>query len=214
MDLSTIKSKLEGGEYTDPWGFIDDMWLMFENAWLFNRKNTRVYKMCTALSKEFLSVGDPVMKDAGLCCAKKLNFTALPLCCYGKATCTITVGGVYFVHKTSASKLGVDTPEKIYYCEKCFNDAKGNEVAGPDGQQKIPKEKFHKKRNDEKDPEPFLTCAECAVKNHEICVLYKKDIYKEAFVCDRCLNKNGKKRKDNKFTAKYLPECTLRYSSE
>ena len=47
MDLRTIREKLERGDYKDPWGFCNDMWLMFENAWLYNRKNTRVYKMST-----------------------------------------------------------------------------------------------------------------------------------------------------------------------
>uniref|UniRef100_A0A914UIK5 histone acetyltransferase n=1 Tax=Plectus sambesii TaxID=2011161 RepID=A0A914UIK5_9BILA len=33
MDLSTIKEKLDSGDYKNPWEFCDDMWLMFENAW-------------------------------------------------------------------------------------------------------------------------------------------------------------------------------------
>jgi E1A/CREB-binding protein len=34
MDLSTIKGKLNSGQYSDPWSFVDDVWLMFDNAWL------------------------------------------------------------------------------------------------------------------------------------------------------------------------------------
>ena len=34
MDMSAIKNKLETGCYTDPWEFVDDVWLMFENAWI------------------------------------------------------------------------------------------------------------------------------------------------------------------------------------
>ena len=115
MDLRTIKEKLQGGQYTDPWGFIDDMWLMFENAWTYNRKNTRVYKMSTNLSKEFLKHCEPVMKKAGFCCAKKLTFTPLPLCCYGKTTCTINVGAYYHVYKNQGNNFGVETNDKIYY---------------------------------------------------------------------------------------------------
>lgn len=115
MDLRTIKEKLQGGQYTDPWGFIDDMWLMFENAWTYNRKNTRVYKMSTALSKEFMKCCEPVMKRAGFCCAKKLTFTPLPLCCYGKTTCTINVGAYYHVYKNQGNNFGVETNDKIYY---------------------------------------------------------------------------------------------------
>lgn len=47
IDLSTIKMKLDRGEYRDPWEYVDDVWLMFDNAWLYNRKNSRVYRYCT-----------------------------------------------------------------------------------------------------------------------------------------------------------------------
>ena len=44
MDLSRITRKLEVGSYQDPWQFIGDVYLMLENAWLYNKKNSRVYK--------------------------------------------------------------------------------------------------------------------------------------------------------------------------
>ena len=47
MDLSFIKKKLDEGLYNDPWEFVDDMWLMFNNAWLYNRKTSKVYKFST-----------------------------------------------------------------------------------------------------------------------------------------------------------------------
>lgn len=47
MDLTTIRGKLESGQYEDPWQYMDDMWLMFNNAWIYNRKGTRVYKYCS-----------------------------------------------------------------------------------------------------------------------------------------------------------------------
>lgn len=55
MDLSTIKIKLDNGEYSDPWQFIDDVWLMFENAWLYNRKPSKVYKCCTKVSERSIA---------------------------------------------------------------------------------------------------------------------------------------------------------------
>ena len=42
MDLSTIKEKLNNGDYKDPWEFVDDVWLMFNNAWLYNRKMVKI----------------------------------------------------------------------------------------------------------------------------------------------------------------------------
>lgn len=47
MDLSTIKRKLDTGQYVDPWDYVDDVWLMFDNAWIYNRKTSRVYRYCT-----------------------------------------------------------------------------------------------------------------------------------------------------------------------
>merc|ERR1719259_825728 len=38
MDMSQIKKKLDLGTYTDPWDFVTDIYLMLENAWLYNRK--------------------------------------------------------------------------------------------------------------------------------------------------------------------------------
>jgi len=50
MDMSAIKRKLDTGAYTDPWDFINDVFLMFENAWVYNRKTSRVYRYCTKVS--------------------------------------------------------------------------------------------------------------------------------------------------------------------
>ena len=46
MDLSTIRSKLDSGQYKDPWEYVDDVWLMFDNAWLYNRKTSNMYGYC------------------------------------------------------------------------------------------------------------------------------------------------------------------------
>ena len=51
MDMSTIKEKLDKGEYKEPWEFVDDVWLMFENAWTYNRKTSKVYKYCSKVRK-------------------------------------------------------------------------------------------------------------------------------------------------------------------
>ena len=53
-----------------------------------------------------------------------------------------------------------------------------------------------------------MHCKLCNRKNHQICVLHKKEIWKE-FQCYKCLESQRKKRKENRFTAKNLPECAL-----
>jgi E1A/CREB-binding protein len=47
MDLSTIKRKLDQGSYANPWEYVDDIWLMFNNAWTYNRKTSKVFKQCS-----------------------------------------------------------------------------------------------------------------------------------------------------------------------
>lgn len=73
MDLSTIKRKLDTGQYQEPWQYVDDVWLMFNNAWLYNRKTSRVYKFCTKLAEVFEQEIDPVMQSLGYCCGRKVH---------------------------------------------------------------------------------------------------------------------------------------------
>lgn len=53
MDLGTIEKKLRKGEYSDPWEYVDDVWLMFDNAWLYNRKTSRVYRYCSKVCSAY-----------------------------------------------------------------------------------------------------------------------------------------------------------------
>lgn len=77
MDLSTIKRKLDTGQYQEPWQYVDDVWLMFNNAWLYNRKTSRVYKFCTKLAEVFEQEIDPVMQSLGYCCGRKVSIPAI-----------------------------------------------------------------------------------------------------------------------------------------
>lgn len=73
MDLSTIKRKLDTGQYQEPWQYVEDIWLMFNNAWLYNRKTSRVYKYCSKLAEVFETEIDPVMQSLGYCCGRKVS---------------------------------------------------------------------------------------------------------------------------------------------
>lgn len=54
MDLSTIEKKLDTGQYRDPWQYVDDIWLMFDNALLYNGKNSRVYRYAVKVSVQVM----------------------------------------------------------------------------------------------------------------------------------------------------------------
>ena len=56
MDMSSIRRKLDTGVYQDPWEFVNDVFLMFENAWVYNRKTSRVYRYCTKVKLALINV--------------------------------------------------------------------------------------------------------------------------------------------------------------
>uniref|UniRef100_A0A672HXX2 histone acetyltransferase n=1 Tax=Salarias fasciatus TaxID=181472 RepID=A0A672HXX2_SALFA len=193
IDLSTIKRKLDTGQYQEPWQYVDDVWLMFNNAWLYNRKTSRVYKYCSKLAEVFESEIDPVMQGLGYCCGRKYEFSPQTLCCYGKQLCTIPTGGTYYSYQN-----------RYHFCEKCFNEIQGESVTLGDDpaqpQTMISKDQFERKKNDVLDPEPFVECKDCGRKMHQICVLHYEVIWPSGFICDNCLKKGGKSRKENKAT--------------
>nr|XP_057905325.1 CREB binding protein b isoform X2 [Doryrhamphus excisus] len=202
IDLSTIKRKLDTGQYQEPWQYVDDVWLMFNNAWLYNRKTSRVYKNCTKLAEVFEVEIEPVMKSLGYCCSRKYEFSPQTLCCYGKQLCTISRDGIYYSYQN-----------RYHFCEKCFNEIQGNSVTlGDDpaqSQTMISKEQFEKKKNDMLDPEPFVECKDCGRKMHQICVLHYDVIWPSGFICDNCLKRAGKTKKENRFSAKRLQSTRL-----
>ncbi|XP_030590923.1 CREB binding protein b isoform X3 [Archocentrus centrarchus] len=202
IDLSTIKRKLDTGQYQEPWQYVEDVWLMFNNAWLYNRKTSRVYKYCTKLAEVFEAEIDPVMQGLGYCCGRKFEFSPQTLCCYGKQLCTISRDSTYYSYQN-----------RYHYCEKCFNEIQGNSVTlGDDPSQPqtmISKDQFEKKKNDTLDPEPFVECKDCGRKMHQICVLHYDVIWPSGFICDNCLKKSGKTRKENKFSARRLQSTRL-----
>nr|XP_046272094.1 CREB binding protein b isoform X2 [Scatophagus argus] len=212
IDLSTIQHKLYTGQYQEPWEYVDDVWLMFNNAWLYNRKTSRVYKYCTKLAEVFEAEIDPVMQRLGYCCGRKYEFSPQTLCCYGKQLCTISRDGTYYSYQNSSPKYGL-IADRYHFCEKCFNEIQGNSVTLGDDpaqpQTMISKEQFEKKKNDMLDAEPFVECQDCGRKMHQICVLHYEVIWPTGFICDNCLKKSGKTRKKNKFSAKRLQSTKL-----
>ncbi|XP_028841231.1 CREB-binding protein-like isoform X2 [Denticeps clupeoides] len=202
IDLSTIKRKLDTGQYQEPWQYVDDIWLMFHNAWLYNRKTSRVYKYCSKLAEVFEQEIDPVMQSLGYCCGRKYEFSPQTLCCYGKQLCTISRDGTYYSYQN-----------RYHFCEKCFNEIQGGTVTLGDDpaqpQTTISKEQFEKKKNDLLDAEPFVDCKECGRKMHQICAVHYDVIWPSGFVCDNCLKKSNKTRKENKFSAKRLQSTKL-----
>ncbi|XP_014667428.1 PREDICTED: histone acetyltransferase p300-like [Priapulus caudatus] len=133
MDLSTIKRRLDTGQYQDPWQYVDDVWLMFDNAWLYNKKTSRVYRFCSKLAEVFDQEIDPVMQSLGYCCGHKWVYQPQPLFCYGQNLCTIPRDATYWSYRN-----------KYAYCQKCYSELPGEKVTLCDepGQPTLLKEHF------------------------------------------------------------------------
>ncbi|XP_060531445.1 CREB-binding protein isoform X3 [Cylas formicarius] len=212
MDLSTIKRKLDIGQYQDPWEYVDDVWQMFDNAWLYNRKTSRVYRYCTKLSEIFEQEIDPVMQSMGYCCGRKYTFNPQVLCCYGKQLCTIPRDAKYYSYQNSLKAYGLGS-DRYTFCQKCFNDIQGDTVTlGDDptqAQTAIKKDQFKEMKNDHLEMEEFVHCTDCGRKLHKICVLHHEAIWPLGFACEECLKMKNMKRRENKFNAKRLTVTNL-----
>ena len=54
------------------------MRLMFENAWFYNKKTSRVYKYCTKLVEVFDDHINPAIVKLGYCCGGRVSHTPCP----------------------------------------------------------------------------------------------------------------------------------------
>ena len=58
-----------------PLQFCNDMYLMFDNAWSYNRKTSRVYRYCSKLSEVFEATIDEAMQSLGYCCGHRVSWS-------------------------------------------------------------------------------------------------------------------------------------------
>jgi E1A/CREB-binding protein len=216
MDLSTIKSKLDEGKYNNPQEYVDDVWLMLNNAWMYNKKTSKVYKYCTKLSEIFSACIDPVMQSMGYCCGQQYTFSPQVLFCYGnQMCCTIPRDGVYYLYNNEDPSRTNCNCEKYTFCLKCFDNIKSDGVPiGDDPSQplvEIKKSSFVQMKNDHEEQEAVVECSDCGRKWHQICALYMEQIY-QRFTCDTCIkeDKTGlKQRGIHRFTSARLQRTRL-----
>ncbi|CAH8539259.1 unnamed protein product [Schistosoma guineensis] len=210
MDLTTIRNNLEDGKYTDPWQVVDHFRLMFNNAWLYNKKTSKVYKMCTKLAELFQSRIDQVMQAMGFCCGQDYEYQPQGLYCSSSNLCTINRDATYFVYINNDKQIGL-VCDKYYQCEKCFSEAGDVIILADEPNQSIPikREMFEKRKNNVKEKEEFVICVECGRRWHKVCALHMNEIWPSGYICPGCLRERGIKRKENRFTAKKLPVTRL-----
>ncbi|CAF1312058.1 unnamed protein product [Adineta steineri] len=215
MDFSTIFKKLDENQYSTPFQFCEDIWLVFTNAWTYNKKTQKVYKAGLKMSEMFMELVDPAMKEFGYCCGRQYVFLAPAMFCYGVAgiCCTIPREGDYFVYNNPDSSRNNLSNDKYTFCKKCFDSVKSEYIlVGDDPAQTLvdlPKAEFSQAKNDHQEPEAMVDCIVCARRFHNICVLYHEHIWPEGFVCKTCVNQYNVKRKENRYLAHKLTMTDL-----
>ncbi|CAF1212736.1 unnamed protein product, partial [Didymodactylos carnosus] len=219
MDISTISNKLINGEYENPLQFVDDMWLMFNNAWLYNKKTTKVYKMGSKLSDLFTEAVDPVMQSMGYCCGRQFVFLPQVMFCYGnQLCCQIPRDGAYYYYNNPEPSRANLSGDKYTFCNKCFDSVKGEMICvGDDPAQpliELRKCDFTPAKNDAQEPEIMVDCIVCSRKWHQICALHLDQVWPEGFVCERCIKDYNIKRKDNRYVAHKLTMTDLAHRLE
>ncbi|CAF2740739.1 unnamed protein product [Rotaria sp. Silwood2] len=220
MDFSTISKKLNENQYTTPFEFCEDIWLVFNNAWTFNKKSHRVYKAGVKLSDIFMENVDPIMKDYGYCCGRQYVFLPPAMFCYGVSgiCCTIPRDGDYFVYNNPDSSKNNLSGDKYTFCKKCFDSVKSDYIfVGDDPAQtlvELPKTEFQQAKNDHQEQEAFVNCIVCSRRFHNICVLYHEHIWPEGYVCKLCVQQHNIKRKENRYLAHKLTMTDLAIALE
>lgn len=211
MDLTTIRNNLEDGKYNDPWEVVEHFRLMFNNAWLYNKKTSKVYKMCTKLAELFQSRIDQIMQTMGFCCGQDYEYQPQGLYCASANLCTISKDANYYVYLNNDKQTTGLVCDKYYQCEKCFNEAGDVVILADEPNQSVPisKDLFEKRKNNVKEKEEYVTCNECGRRWHKVCALHMNEIWPTGFVCQGCLRERGLKRKENRFTARKLPVTRL-----
>ncbi|CAF4365053.1 unnamed protein product [Rotaria sp. Silwood2] len=214
MDISTMHTKLLRGEYKNPLQFCDDAWLMFNNAWLYNNRALRVYKMCTELAKLFVESINPVVQELGYCCCRQYAYLPKMMLCYGKQPCCEIppYGYYYYYSNPEPSRFNLSSGEYTF-CANCFHSIKSESIlVGDDRTQtlvEIPKTLFLPAKNDIQEPEIMIDCIVCTRRWHQVCALHLDQIWPEGFICNTCIREYNIKRKENRYIAQKLTVTDL-----
>ena len=215
MDFSTIFKKIEENQYQTPFQVCEDVWLVFNNTWTFNKKTQKVYKAGLKISEMFMELVDPVMKDYGYCCGRQYVFLPSGMFCYGVngICCTIARDGDYYFYNNPDSSRNNLSGDKYTFCKKCFESVKSEYIlVGDDPAQTLvalPKVEFQPAKNDHQEQEAMVDCIVCSRRFHNICVLYHEHIWPEGYVCRTCVDQYNIKRKENRYLAHKLTMTDL-----
>ncbi|KAE9415295.1 hypothetical protein Angca_002608, partial [Angiostrongylus cantonensis] len=212
MEIIYTKCNFDSHLYKNPWVLCEDMWLMFDNAWKYNRKGRAAYKSCMKLSEMFVIEMDPVMQHMAYCCSRRLSFTPQTLLCSSESMCTIARNQRYWVYEPTPQH-DVAVSKHYAYCVKCFDALPPEGISlsdDPNNNSSVaPEDRFVLKSNDFVEYEPFEVCKYCHRKRHEICTLHHKKVYAGGLICNSGRKLKRYPKAENRFTARRLPHNNL-----
>ncbi|VDM53887.1 unnamed protein product [Angiostrongylus costaricensis] len=157
MDLLTISLKLDNGLYKNPWELCDDMWLMFDNAWIYNAKKSKVYEDCTKTingkSSQFIkrpvefSYSSSPIVERRVCERNGSGYSTLGLLLFTKVIVYPTAI-VLYEHTSQDDETG---SKRYTYCLECFENLPPDGILlfeSPNDQPNMaPKDKFVQMKN-------------------------------------------------------------------
>jgi len=206
MDLGTVMKRLEAGSYRDLHNFVTDVHLTFDNAMVYNPKNSDVYMMAKSLKREFdnkyrqkvnefertLSLMRENPDSCLICGEPALKFEPPVYYCNGTCAQRIRRNAVYYSNFANS----------YHWCGPCFGAMKETDVSRqPDCViTKAELMKNKKKHTDESD-EGWVMCECCQRWTHQVCALFNMrrntgdDV---SYVCPLCLQ--DKRRRNPELT--------------
>lgn len=210
MDLGTIIKRLESGSYRDLNNFVFDVHLTFDNAMLYNPKNSDVHCLAKNLKREFDSKfrakinefekgieDNRKNKDACLICGE-LSLKYEPPVYYCSGTCgqRIRRNAVFYANNSNS----------YHWCSPCFNALKESDVIKlPDCSISKAELASNKKKHTEESEEGWVECeGGCRRWVHQVCSLFnnRRNVSDDiSYVCPLCLQEKRKKSPNEEIVA-------------
>jgi hypothetical protein len=164
MDLGTVKRRLETGHYRDLHNFVQDVHLCFDNAMLYNPRNSDVHTLAKNLKREF----DNHYKQAISLSEKaiELNRTNENACLVCGETCLKFEPPVYYCNGRCGGQrirrnafYYTNSNNTYHWCSSCFTDLRNDQpIKLPDSTLFKADLAKNKKKHSEDSEEPWVQC--------------------------------------------------------
>lgn len=223
MDLGTVQKRLDQGSYRDFHNFILDVHLTFDNAMLYNPKNSDVFMLAKTLKREFdVKLKNKITEfersieerrrnvDCCLICGElSLKFEPPVYYCNGTCGQRIRRNAVFYSNASN----------NYHWCGGCYGNIRDGEVMRfPECN--VSKAELQKKKHTEEHDEAWVQCEQCQRWVHQVCSLFnaRRNVGDEvSYVCPVCITDKRRKNPDQvivapstkKMKAADLPVTTL-----